>query len=101
MNRRSFGLIVRLLAVGAAIYAFYSFRHIQNPSTATPRTGPIKVKVIPAEMLCGHLIAEKTSTLSTSISNDPLVAQAIDSPGKEIEVRGNKDCERMVQLSGK
>src|SRR6476659_9570711 len=101
MNRRSFGLIVRLLAVGVAIYAFYTLKHLQQPTT-NPNTGPIPVTVVPANRaICGWIMAEKVSQLSSDISADQMVAEAIASPGKEIEVKSKKECDGLSSLNGK
>jgi hypothetical protein len=101
MNRRSFGLIVRLLAVGAAIYAFYSLKHFQQPANG-PKTGPIPVTVVPADReTCGWITAEKVSQISSDISPDPMIAEAIASPGKEIAVKSKKECDGLSSLNGK
>jgi hypothetical protein len=101
LNRRSFGLIVRLLAVAAAIYAFYTLKHFQQPANA-PKTGPIPVTVVPADReTCGWIMAEKISQISSDISADEMVAEALATPGKEIAVKSKKECDELSSLNGK
>jgi hypothetical protein len=89
------------LAVAAAIYAFYTLKHLQQPLDGA-KNGPIPVTVVPADReICGWIMAEKVSQLSSDISADEKVAEAIASPGKEIAVKSKRECDQLVSLNGK
>ena len=99
LNRGTIGLVVRLLAVVAAIYTFFSFRN-QMATPPAPR-GAIPVRVV-GPQTCGTLVAEKTETPGekTDLAHLPDILQAIEKPGQAIPVRDKQECDRYTQMSG-
>jgi hypothetical protein len=102
MNRRSFGLLVRLIAVLAAIYAFFTLRsHL--PEEKPPR-GPIPVTVVSGKQTsCGSIIVRPVSITDHAgpkapTQQNPTLAKAILTTGKRVIVQDPAECERLEQL---
>ena len=102
MNRRSFGLLVRLLAVLAAIYALFTLRS-QLPDEKAP-SGPIPVKVVSGKPApCGSIIVRPVSITDNTgpkapAQENPAIAKAMLVVGKPVIVRDPAECERLEKL---
>jgi hypothetical protein len=102
MNRRSFGLLVRLIAVLAAIYAFFTLRS-QLPEEK-PARGPIPVRVVSERQAkCGSLIVRPVSITDHTgpkapVEENPALREALLAMGKPVIVRDPAECERLAKL---
>jgi hypothetical protein len=102
MNRRSLGLLVRLIAVLAAIYAFFTLR--SNLPEEKRHEGPIPVSVVSGKQsLCGTIIVRPVSIADHTgpkapAQQNPALAKAIQTMGKPVTVRDPKECERLERL---
>jgi hypothetical protein len=101
MNRRSFGLLVRLIAVLAAIYALFTLR--SDLSEEKRPGGPIPVTVVSGKQTCGSIIVRPVSIMDHTgpkapVQENPALAKAILAMGKPVSVRDPAECERLEKL---
>ncbi|MCI0417304.1 hypothetical protein L0222_31440 [bacterium] len=102
MNRRSFGLLVRLIAVLAAIYALFTLRS-QFPEEK-PLSGPIPVTVVSDKQTpCGCIIVRPVvitdhASPKAPVEQNPTLKEAILDMGKPVTVRDLAQCERLAKL---
>ncbi len=100
MNRRTFGLAVRLLAVVAAIYAFFSLRSQVANQRSSREVIPVKVVT---QSVCGWLTATKSSSNTKEpapIEQNPRLQEAMDRPGERVAVRNQAECDGLMKLNG-
>ena len=100
MTRKTLGLAVRLLAVLAAIYTFFSLRS-QLAEQQKPRDdGTIRVQVV--HPTCGWLSVQKSAESPKQRAEEPdeMIRKAIANPGTRIEMRNKLDCERISRMNG-
>jgi hypothetical protein len=95
MTRKTFALAVRLLAVLAAIYTFFSLRS-QLSEQRRPDNRAIQVQVM--QPVCGWLTATKaTSDGSTPAGNlREVIRSALARPGERIAVSDTQVCEELA-----
>ncbi len=102
MNRRSFGLLVRFIAVLAAIYALLVLRS-QLPEDK-PASGPIPVTVVSGKKTpCGSITVRPVTLTDLNgpkapIEKNPAIAKAISATGKPVTVNDPTECERLAKL---
>lgn len=100
ITRRTFAIAVRLIAVAAAIYTFFAFRS-QLADRKPPSDGSIPVRVIGAAPPCGYLSVEKADGAKSDVSEgSAIIREALTKPGHRVEVRNQKECERLLNLDG-
>ena len=102
ISRRTFAIVVRVLAVLAAIYTFFTFRS-QMEEQRPPRGGAIPAKVISRETACGWLTVRESSTDSAEqidLDQSRSLLEAIQNPGQRIAVRNPEECGRLIKLNG-
>ena len=103
MNRRSFGLLIRFIAVLAAIYALLIFRS-QLPDDKKPASGPIPVKVVSERKThCGSITVRSVTLTDLNgpkapVAENPAIVEAIRVTGKPVIVRDPAECERLAKL---
>ena len=102
MNRRSFGLLIRFIAVLAAIYALLIFRsHLPRDK---PAQGPIPVRVVSETKTdCGSITVRPVTLTDLNgpkapIEENPAIAKAIQAAGEPVPVRNPAECERLAKL---
>ena len=102
MNRRSFGLLVRFIAVLAAIYALMVLRsQLQEDK---PAQGPIPVTVVSGKKTpCGSIIVRPVTLTDLNgpkapVEENPAIARAIRATGKQVAVHDPAECERLAKL---
>jgi hypothetical protein len=100
MTRRTFAIAVRVLAVLAAIYTFFTFR--SQLAQQKPSQGAIPVQVV-RENACGWLTVTESKTLATGklpADQSLTVSEAIQNPGMPVAVRQQPECDNFQKLNG-
>jgi hypothetical protein len=99
MTRRYLGIAVRVLAVAAAIYTFFTLRS-QLGNEQPSGDGAIQVKVVP-KAPCGKLMLEKsTSAKGERVDPSPAILQALEKSGEEVSVQSQAECDRLEKMNG-
>ncbi len=107
--RKGLALAVRLIAVIAAIYTFYSMRaQLKPPETSTGTA--IQVKVVsnpdpqasPLSGIAGWIVAERTTgpgePAGDLLKQNPSLAEAARTPGVSIPVKSEEEWRRVQQM---
>ena len=104
ITRRTFAIAVRVLAVLAAIYTFFTFRSQLAERRSSQGGGAIPAQVVSRERPCGWLAVMKGSSSSAdskiSLEKNQALRAAIQKPGERVAVRNEEECGRLIKLNG-
>ena len=100
MTRRTWGIAVRVLAVGAAIYTFFTLRS-QMEQQKQMQPGAIQVKVV-NQPPCGTVVVRKVPSGRPGVLVEitPMLTKALESPDSSVSVRDPVECAKLSTLHG-
>ncbi|MGH9856901.1 MAG: hypothetical protein ACRD4B_03555, partial [Acidobacteriota bacterium] len=89
ITRRTFAIAVRVLALLAALYTFFTFRSQLAEQRSPGGGGAIPAKVVSRESACGWLTLNESSVSGEEIAfhQNRSILGAIQNPGERFVVR--------------